>query len=78
VNVANIEKKLPRHYITEDGFGITTACKDYLSPLILGEDYPPYTDGLPDYVRLQNKPVAKKIKEDFDLGGNKRTILPLK
>ena len=78
VNVANIEKKLPRHYITEDGFGITTACKDYLSPLIMGEDYPPYADGLPDYVRLQNKPVAKKIKEDFDLGGNKRTILPLK
>jgi len=78
INVANIEKKLPRHYISEDGLGITDSCKDYLTPLIMGEDYPPYTDGIPEYVRLQNKPVTKKIKENFDLSVNKSTMLPLK
>ncbi len=45
--VANVEKKLPRDYITEDGFGITEKCRDYLQPLIEGEDYPPYKNGLP-------------------------------
>ena len=48
-------------YITEDGFGITEACRDYLTPLIQGEDYPPYKDGLPDYVTLKNAPVEKKL-----------------
>ncbi len=59
--VANVEVALPRDYITEDGFGITPACRQYLSPLIQGEDYPPYVNGLPHYVKLQNKPVAKKL-----------------
>ncbi len=60
-DVANIEKKVPREYITEDGFGITAACRIYLSPLIRGEAYPPYRNGLPDYVRLKNIPVPKKL-----------------
>ncbi len=54
--VANVEKKLPRDYITEDGFGITAACRRYLEPLIAGEAYPPYRDGLPDYVRIKGAP----------------------
>ena len=29
--VANVEKKVPRDYITEDGFGITEKCRAYLS-----------------------------------------------
>ena len=45
--VANVEKMLPRDFITADGFGITAACRRYLAPLIAGEDYPPYRDGLP-------------------------------
>ena len=61
--VANVEKMMPREYITEDGFGITEACRDYLSPLIQGEDYPPYKDGLPDYVTLENVAVPKKLAE---------------
>jgi ATP-dependent phosphofructokinase / diphosphate-dependent phosphofructokinase len=61
--VANVEKMMPRDYITEDGFGITEACRDYLSPLIQGEDYPPYRDGLPDYVTLKNVAVPKKLPE---------------
>ena len=63
--VANQEKMLPRDYITEDGFFITAKARRYLSPLIKGEDYPPYKDGLPQYVTLQNAPVRKKLAEPF-------------
>lgn len=59
--VANIEIKMPANYISDDGFFITQECRDYLSPLIQGEDYPTYTNGLPDYVVLQKKKVAKKL-----------------
>lgn len=59
--VANVEKFMPRSFITEDGFGITTPCKRYLRPLIQGEDYPKYKDGLPVYATLKNLPVAKKL-----------------
>lgn len=65
--VANVEVKMPRNFITEDGFGITEACKAYLSPLIQGEDYPPYKDGLPVYVTLKNTAVEKKLKTTFEL-----------
>ncbi|WP_292979009.1 6-phosphofructokinase [Nitrosomonas sp.] len=61
--VANVEKMMPRDFISEDGFGITDKCREYLSPLIEGEDYPPYKNGLPDYVRLKNVAVAKKLAE---------------
>lgn len=60
-DVANVEKMMPAEYISEDGFGITEACREYLAPLIEGEDYPPYKDGLPDYVRLKNVAVNKKL-----------------
>ena len=59
--VANVEKFMPRNFITADGFGITTRCRTYLLPLIKGEDYPPYKDGLPQYVRLKNVAVPKKL-----------------
>ena len=63
--VANKEKKLPREYIREDGFGITVACRRYLEPLIAGEAYPPYRDGLPDYVRIKGVSVRRKLKGEF-------------
>ncbi len=59
--VANVEEALPREYISEDGFCITEACREYLAPLIAGEDYPPYANGLPIYVKLKNKLVEKKL-----------------
>jgi ATP-dependent phosphofructokinase / diphosphate-dependent phosphofructokinase len=59
-DVANVEKMMPKEFITEDGYGITQACKDYLIPLIQGEEYPPYKNGMPDYVTLSNNAVAKK------------------
>jgi 6-phosphofructokinase len=63
--IANREKKLPRNFITEDGFGITAACRRYLLPLIGGEDYPPYRQGLPAYVTLKGVPVAKRLSTPF-------------
>ncbi|HAU1555118.1 TPA: 6-phosphofructokinase [Legionella pneumophila] len=62
--VANREKAMPSEYIAEDGMGITDACKRYLSPLIQGEAYPNYKNGLPDYVRLKNQLVDKKIHQN--------------
>ena len=63
--IANKEKMLPRRYITKDGFGITPACRRYLEPLIRGEDYPPYINGLPKYVTLKNAPVKPLLKTKF-------------
>jgi 6-phosphofructokinase 1 len=63
--IANQEKKLPRHYITPDGFGITGACRRYLLPLIGGEGYPPYRNGLPTYVTLKGAAVAKRLRKPF-------------
>jgi ATP-dependent phosphofructokinase / diphosphate-dependent phosphofructokinase len=65
--VANVEVKMPRDYISADGFGISETCRDYLSPLIQGEDYPPYQNGLPAYVTLKNRPVEKKLNTIFEL-----------
>jgi 6-phosphofructokinase 1 len=59
--VANVEKPMPRDFISDDGLHITDACRRYLTPLIEGEDYPPFKSGLPDYVRLQNIAVAKQL-----------------
>jgi len=64
-DVANVEKKLPRDYITDDGYHITTKCRNYLSPLIQGEDYPPFKNGLPAYVNLKNVAVKKKLATEF-------------
>ena len=60
--VANVEKKMPKSYISKDGFGITQSCKNYLSPLIQGEAYPPYVNGMLDIARLKKKLVKKKLK----------------
>jgi len=56
-----VEKMMPRNFITEDGFGITSACRRYLEPLILGEDYPPYHRGMPRYARMKNALTEKKL-----------------
>ncbi len=64
-DVANREKKMPRNYITRDGFNITEAARDYLAPLIVGEAYPQYRKGMPQYVQLKNVPVPRKLKTNF-------------
>jgi ATP-dependent phosphofructokinase / diphosphate-dependent phosphofructokinase len=63
--VANQEKLLPPDFISDDGFGITDAARRYLAPLIVGEAYPPFKNGLPDYVKLQNVAVPKKLATGF-------------
>jgi 6-phosphofructokinase 1 len=65
--VANVEKMLPRDYIAADGFGITSKARAYLAPLIRGEDFPPFKDGLPQYVRLKNVAVSKKLRTEFKI-----------
>jgi len=61
--VANQERKLPQDYISEDGFHITQACRDYLLPLIQGEAFPPFVNGLPKYAKLNNKLLKRKLHE---------------
>ena len=63
--VANKEKLLPRNFISADGFGITEAARRYLAPLIVGEAYPPSKNGLPDYVKLRNVVMPKKLTGTF-------------
>ena len=65
--IANAEKMLPRNFITADGYGITAKARTYLAPLIRGEAPPPYRDGLPQYVRLKNTAVAKRLATTFDI-----------
>lgn len=63
--VANVERKVPREFITPDGFGITEPCRAYLQPLIEGESYPAYQAGVPLYVRPEFKMVAKRLEQAF-------------
>ncbi len=63
--VANVEKKMPRNFISRDGFAITDVAREYLAPLVTGEDYPPYRNGLPLYARLKNEAVPRKLKKRF-------------
>jgi 6-phosphofructokinase 1 len=63
--VANVEKKMPRDFITRDGFNITDAARDYMAPLIQGEAYPEYRNGMPVYVTLKNELVPRKLKKRF-------------
>ena len=64
-DIANKEKMMPRDFITADGFHITARCRQYLAPLIAGEDYPPYRNGLPSYIKLKNVAVKKKLAAGF-------------
>jgi 6-phosphofructokinase len=64
-DVANQEKLLPADFVSADGFGITEAARRYLAPLIVGEAYPPSRNGLPDYVKLQNVRVPRKLGGTF-------------
>ena len=65
--VANQEKKMPIHFITDDGFGITGECREYLQPLIEGEHFPPFEKGLPKVAKLKNQLIEKKLKTAFDI-----------
>ena len=63
--VANVERFMPKSFISKDGFDITPKALRYLTPLIAGEDYPQYKNGVPEYVRLKLQRVAKKLPEQW-------------
>ncbi|MEC7989826.1 MAG: 6-phosphofructokinase [Pseudomonadota bacterium] len=63
--VANVERFMPKSFISKDGFDITPKALRYLAPLIAGEDYPQYKNGVPEYVRLKLQRVAKKLPEQW-------------
>ncbi|AMO55124.1 6-phosphofructokinase [Endozoicomonas montiporae] len=65
--VANFERKMPMDFITEDSFGITRSCREYLEPLIEGEEYPAYLNGLPRFARLKKVMVEKRLNKPFEL-----------
>jgi 6-phosphofructokinase 1 len=65
--IANRERSVPPEFISADGFGVTEACRRYMAPLIAGEAYPPFKNGLPDYVRLQNASAPRKLTGAFVL-----------
>ncbi|MGB2259500.1 MAG: 6-phosphofructokinase [Porticoccaceae bacterium] len=65
LKVANVEKKMPRSFINRDGFGITQKARDYLQPLIAGEDYPPYKNGVPYYPKLKKVLTPRKLPTEF-------------
>jgi 6-phosphofructokinase 1 len=65
--VANVEKPMPKKFISKDGFNITPSARDYLAPLIQGETPPPYRNGLPQIARLKLVPVPKKLDTGFKL-----------
>ena len=65
--VANFEKMMPMDFISEDGFGITRTCREYLEPLIEGEEYPAYLNGLPRFAKLKKVMVEKKLNEGFNI-----------
>lgn len=48
--IANLEKMVPEHFINENGCQITDEFLAYLRPLIQGELYPIFKDGLPAHL----------------------------
>jgi 6-phosphofructokinase len=64
--VAGKERKLPREYITEDGYYVTDAARRYLQPLIEGEDYPPYINGIPAYAHLRRVLAPQKTDTTYN------------
>ena len=60
--IANVEKKLPKSFITKDGYGITKKALEYLKPLIKGEANLSYKDGMPKIGSLKLIEVPKKLR----------------
>ena len=60
-DIANVEHKLTREWISEDGFLPNQKFLEYARPLILGEVQVPIEGGLPKYVVLEKSLVEKKL-----------------
>ena len=65
--VANVEQKMPRNFISDDGFDVTEPCLQYLRPLIQGESYPPFKNGIPQIAKLKKIKVEKLLNTPFSM-----------
>lgn len=61
--VANVERTCPPEYISANGMHITNDAIKYFKPLIQGEAYPPFVDGLPNYTVLTNNIITKILPD---------------
>ena len=61
--IANVEKKIPKSFITKDGFNINSKAINYLRPLIIGEVFPEFEEGIPKLSNLKLLLVPKKLKK---------------
>jgi 6-phosphofructokinase 1 len=59
--IANLEKKLPKSFISKNGMNVTQKAIDYLMPLIQGESYPPYKNGIPLTKEFKLIKAVKKL-----------------
>ena len=59
--IANVEKKLPKSYISGDGFNVTSKAIKYLRPLIKGEAYSKFKNGIPVTQKLKLVQAKKKL-----------------
>ncbi len=57
--IANVEKKVPLEWITEDGTNVKPELVHYIYPLIQAEITPLWVDGLPRHIRLHTKSTIK-------------------
>ncbi|MBR0383014.1 MAG: 6-phosphofructokinase [Eubacterium sp.] len=68
--IANVERKIPKHWITENGTNVSDAYLEYAKPLIIGNILPYYTNGLPKHLTLKNK-AKKEVKKEVKKKGKK-------
>lgn len=61
----NREKRLPRGFLAADGYRLTARARAYFTPLIRGEAWPPFADGLPVHAQLKLKPVTRRLQSAF-------------
>ena len=61
--IANVEKKLPKSFISKDGFNVNSKAIAYLKPLIAGEAFPEFKDGIPRISNLKLLLTPKKLKK---------------
>ena len=61
--IANVEKKLPKSFIAKNGMDVTAKAINYLAPLIEGEAFPPFKNGIPKIEKLKLIEVKKKLAQ---------------
>lgn len=63
--IMNREKRLPRTFLTADGYRLTARARRYFAPLIRGEAWPPFENGLPVHAKLRLQPVQRRMPRSY-------------